>query len=111
MPAIEAKLRRLDAPGSQDIDQLASVLVETVAAGASVGFMAPLTHARAAEFWRGIAAQVVRGARILHVAELDGQIVGTVQLILEQPENQPTAPTSPRCRRGQARANAASARR
>ena len=89
MPLSKTTIRRLDDPSARDIDQLAALLVEVVEGGASVSFMSPLTHERAAAFWHGVAKDVARGARVLHVAEIDGQIVGTVQLILEQPENQP----------------------
>jgi GNAT superfamily N-acetyltransferase len=68
---------------------LADLLVDCVHAGASVSFMAPLAHASAEAFWAGVADGVRRGDRVLIVA-LDGDtVVGTVQLILAQPENQP----------------------
>jgi GNAT superfamily N-acetyltransferase len=65
------------------------VLIDCVEGGASVSFMNPLPHARAIEFWRGVADGVTRGDRALIVAENAGAIVGTVQLIFAQPENQP----------------------
>ncbi len=68
---------------------LARVLVDCVEGGASVGFMLPLSEARAIAFWRRIGRDVERGARALLVAEDETGIVGTVQLVLEQPENQP----------------------
>ncbi len=68
---------------------LARVLVDCVEGGASVGFMLPLSEARAMAFWRRIGRDVERGARALLVAEDETGIVGTVQLVLEQPENQP----------------------
>ncbi len=40
-------------------------------------------------FWRGVAVDVASGARILLIAEDATGIVGTVQVVLEQPENQP----------------------
>jgi GNAT superfamily N-acetyltransferase len=51
--------------------------------------MAPLTQERADAFWRGVAEGVAAGERILLVAEAGGGIVGTVQVVLRQPENQP----------------------
>jgi GNAT superfamily N-acetyltransferase len=51
--------------------------------------MQPLSRARAVAFWRGVAEEVERGQRALLVAEDDAGIVGTVQLVLAQPENQP----------------------
>jgi GNAT superfamily N-acetyltransferase len=69
--------------------QLAAVLVDCVAGGASVSFMHPLDAGRAEAFWRKVGEEAARGARVLLVAEDEAGIVGTVQVILEQPENQP----------------------
>ncbi len=72
------------------ISSLADVLVDCVAGGASVSFMQPFNHVQAENFWRSLADDVATGKRILLVAEDDsGVIVGTVQVILNQPENQP----------------------
>jgi GNAT superfamily N-acetyltransferase len=72
------------------IDALADVLVDCVEGGASVSFMLPLPRERAVAFWRGVAEGVARGERVLLVAESgDGDIAGTVQLVLAQPDNQP----------------------
>jgi GNAT superfamily N-acetyltransferase len=72
------------------IDALAAVLVDCVDGGASVSFMSPLPWDKARAFWRGVADSAVRGERALLVAEEDdGAIVGTVQVVLAQPENQP----------------------
>ncbi len=70
---------------------LAEVLVDCVEGGASVNFMAPLTREKAAGFWRRVAEGVAAGDRLLLVAEdgASGEIVGTVQLVLGLPENQP----------------------
>src|SRR5205085_3693343 len=49
----------------------------------------PLTRDRGVAFWRRVAQGVAAGERALLVAD-DGQgLCGTVQLILDQPENQP----------------------
>jgi GNAT superfamily N-acetyltransferase len=68
---------------------LADVLIDCVDGGASVSFMHPLPPAKALEFWRTVADGVGRGERALLVAEDGGDIIGTVQLILGQPQNQP----------------------
>lgn len=70
---------------------LAAVLIDCVEGGASVGFMAPLAPVKAEAFWHGVAKSVARGERILLVAEhtATGELLGTVQVILAQPENQP----------------------
>lgn len=82
-------LRRLDTVSDTQIEQLAGVLIDCVEGGASVSFMHPLTHARAAAFWHGVAQGVAAGERALLVAEDAQGICGTVQLVLAQPENQP----------------------
>ncbi|ODP31824.1 N-acetyltransferase [Pandoraea sp. ISTKB] len=83
------------------VDALADVLIDCVEGGASVSFMLPLTRERATAFWRKVADGVARGERVLLVARRAADttggggicgisgIVGTVQLILDLPENQP----------------------
>ncbi len=82
-------VRRLDPIEDRHIDELAGVLVDAVAGGASVSFMQGLTRDRAVSFWRQVAAQAHAGERALLVAEDDLGVCGTVQLILGQPDNQP----------------------
>ncbi len=83
------RLHRLDTVSDAQINELAGVLVDCVEGGASVSFMHPLTHERAAAFWRNVAQGVAAGERALLVAEDAQGICGTVQLVLAQPENQP----------------------
>ncbi|CAB3748578.1 GNAT family N-acetyltransferase [Paraburkholderia humisilvae] len=72
------------------VEALADVLIDCVEGGASVSFMLPLPRERAQAFWRDVAQSVMRGERALLVAEdSTGRIVGTVQMILAQPDNQP----------------------
>ena len=68
---------------------LAEVLMDCVEGGASVSFMLPFSEQRALAFWRQVAAGVDAGQRALLVATDQQGICGTVQLILDQPENQP----------------------
>lgn len=84
-------LRALDgADAFAKVDALAELLIDCVDGGACVGFLRPLTPERARAFWTGVAQAVVRGERILLVTEnLSGKIVGTAQLVLSLPENQP----------------------
>ena len=82
-------VRRVTGLTEDELHALALVLIDCVAGGASVSFMHPLPLAKAVAFWRGITADVARGARALLVAEDAAGIVGTVQLVLAQPENQP----------------------
>jgi len=89
MSASTWTLRRLHAVDDAQIEGLAEVLIDCVEGGASVSFMHPLSRERAVAFWRRIADGVATGARALMIAE-DGQgVCGTVQLVLDQPENQP----------------------
>jgi GNAT superfamily N-acetyltransferase len=69
--------------------QLADVLVDCVEGGASVSFMSPFSHDAALGFFRKIAGSVAAGETVLLAAKLDGRIVGTVQLGLDTPPNQP----------------------
>jgi GNAT superfamily N-acetyltransferase len=83
------KIRRLDTVDAPAIDALADVLLDCVAGGASVSFMSPLTRERAGAFWRKVGEGVGAGGRALLVAEDAAGICGTVQLLLDLPENQP----------------------
>lgn len=71
------------------IDQLAGVLVDCVAGGASVNFMASFSQEDGVTFFRKCADSVVSGDTILLVAQIGERIVGTVQLGLDTPPNQP----------------------
>ena len=82
-------VRRLHAPDADDIAGLADVLIDCVDGGASVSFMHPLPRERAVALWRGVAEGVARGACVLLVAQDARGICGTVQLVLDLPENQP----------------------
>ena len=83
-------IRCLSAVGDREIAGLSDVLIDCVEGGASVSFMLPMSRAKADAFWRSMSASVERGERVVLVAEdSDGTIVGTVQVILAQPENQP----------------------
>ena len=80
----------LEAPvGDSALNELADVLVDCVEGGASVSFMSPFAHAEALTFFRKVAASVASGNTILLAARLEGRIVGTVQLGLDTPLNQP----------------------
>ena len=84
------QVRCLTTVGEREIQGLSDVLIDCVEGGASVSFMLPMTRAKAEAFWRSAAASVARGERLVFAAEdTDGTIVGTVQIILAQPENQP----------------------
>jgi len=82
-------IRHLHTVTDAHVQGLAELLIDCVDGGASVSFMHPLAVTKALDFWRRAAGRVVRGEVALLVAEDVDGVVGTVQLILEQPENQP----------------------
>ena len=67
---------------------LADVLLDCVAGGASVSFMASLSKAEAEAFFEGVLEGVRKGERILLAAFIGSALVGTVQLLLATPPNQ-----------------------
>ena len=84
------EIRCLHTIGEREIQGLSDVLVDCVEGGASVSFMLPMTRAKAEAFWRNVAASAARGERVVLAAEdAADRIVGTAQVILAQPENQP----------------------
>ncbi len=82
-------IRRLHTVDEPQIEELTDVLIDCVEGGASVSFMHPLTRERARSFWQRVARAVDAGERALIVAEDPLGICGTVQLVLDLPENQP----------------------
>ncbi len=86
----EFRIRAADY-GPSDVEGLADVLIDCVEGGASVSFMAPLQRDKAIAFWRGNLDSAKRGERIVLVAEnhRTGRVVGTVQVVLAMPDNQP----------------------
>jgi GNAT superfamily N-acetyltransferase len=82
-------IERLVKLTDEHIQCLSEVLADCVEGGASVGFMSPFTHDRAVEFWSRVADAVAAGKRALLIARDEVGICGTVQLILDLPENQP----------------------
>ncbi|HMJ88953.1 MAG TPA: GNAT family N-acetyltransferase [Candidatus Acidoferrum sp.] len=85
------RIRRVTEPDPAVVEALADVLMDCVEGGASIGFMQPLARGKAVAFWEGVLAGVARGERILLVAEdaESNTVVGTVQVVLTMPENQP----------------------
>lgn len=71
------------------VGELACVLVDCVAGGASVNFMADFGQAQAEGFFARIADAVGRGERLLFAGFVDGKLLGTAQLVLDVPPNQP----------------------
>lgn len=80
-----------------DLDALAETLMQSVALGASIGFILPFGFVQAQAFWQKLLpafhhAQKLlpafeRGEKRLLVARVAGKIAGTVQLVVDQPAN------------------------
>jgi ribosomal protein S18 acetylase RimI-like enzyme len=86
----QIEVRRLQgAELHEHLDGLASVLEDCVAGGASVNYLAPFSHQQARAAFESFAAEVDQGRRLLLAAFADGRVVGTVQVILALPPNQP----------------------
>ena len=69
---------------------LGEIMAQTVMDGAAIGFMQPFSTADGISFFSSqVFDEVQAGRRVLLVAKLDGEAVGTVQLITALPPNQP----------------------
>jgi GNAT superfamily N-acetyltransferase len=64
------------------IPDLAMILADSVAGGASVGFLLPFTPEDAATWWQSIERDVVHGNVIVVAARIERRVVGTAQLRL-----------------------------
>ena len=85
-----SQIRSLDTIGEREIQGLSDVLIDCVEGGASVSFMHPMSRTKAEAYWREMSASVARGERVVLAAEdTAGRIVGTVQVIWAEAENQP----------------------
>jgi GNAT superfamily N-acetyltransferase len=83
-------IRRVHGAGERELAGLCDLLIDCVEGGASVSFVWPMTRAKAQAFWSDALAAAARGERVVLVAEdVRSAIVGTVQLVLQLPENQP----------------------
>jgi len=76
-------IRRVEALAPGEAEALGALLAAVVAEGASVGFLPPLAPERAAGYWQRVAGS--DGA--LYVAEIGGELAGTVQLQWAESEN------------------------
>lgn len=77
------------AEAAVEVPALAAIHVDCVEGNASVSFLRPFGQVRAEAFWREVAGDVAAGRTALLLATLHGAPVGTAQLWLDTPENQP----------------------
>ena len=88
--SVPVTLSALDAAGAEArLAELAEILVDAVAHGASVNFMAGFSIGDAKTFWRGQLPGLEAGMTQLHVAEVGGRLVATALLMFA---HQPNAP-------------------
>lgn len=71
------------------LDAMASILHSCVHAGASVGFILPHPMDEARGFWTQTTQAIATGERVLFVALEDDRPIGTAQLVMGTPANQP----------------------
>ncbi|ANS41934.1 GNAT family N-acetyltransferase [Serratia inhibens] len=82
------EIQQLNAGAVQNtLPELADMLHASVSQGASIGFVMPFTLEQAQAFWRRLLPAIEREERILLVALQAGRVVGTVQLLLDMPDN------------------------
>jgi len=74
---------------AEAVPDLATILLDCVAGGASVSFMADLTREGAEAFWRGVAEAATEDGRAVLVARDEMGLVGVVEVIPAGPANQP----------------------
>src|SRR3712207_6312828 len=90
MPKASAmtSIERLEsAEAAAVFDELVDLLQDAVTSGASVGFLPPLDHDIAVQYWRAVLEELERGERILLVAREHNRVVGTIQLELPAKPN------------------------
>jgi len=77
------------AEAEQRLGDLATLLVDAVASGASVNFMTRFSHDHGLAFWRGQLAGISDGEKVLLVGDDGARLLGTVMLTFA---HQPNAP-------------------
>lgn len=69
------------------LEALADLMVDTVAGGASIGFLGPLDHTEATAWWKERAAGVAAGSLAVWAAHDGERVVGTVSLAFPDKPN------------------------
>lgn len=80
-------IRRVTGFDGRLADELLFVLDDAVYNGASVGFLAPFNHEKGCEYWADVFNSLGPGLALWVAEEVDGEIVGSVQLALCRKEN------------------------
>jgi len=79
----EVVIRRLDSVSARrHLDELADLLVDAVAGGASVSFLAPLAHYEARDWFAGVLHEMDLRRRVVLAAFVGNRVVGSAQLVL-----------------------------
>lgn len=85
------RFMNINRSSSQDvninIDGLANLLLDSVLSGASIGFLLPISHEDAVDYWQEVANALQTPHRIMLVAKADERIVGSIQLDLASRPN------------------------
>ncbi|GFZ31415.1 acetyltransferase [Clostridium zeae] len=77
------QIREIKQMSEYDLSKLALLLMDVVEDGASVGFLSPISLKVAKEYWISVLSKGV----MIWIAEIEGAIVGTIQLHLCQKQN------------------------
>jgi GNAT superfamily N-acetyltransferase len=85
-----ASIRRLSAAQARErVVELAGIMRDAVAGGASINFLEDVTDEVLTDYWLDSASEQELGHRQLFVAEVGGVIVGTAMVMFAQMQNQP----------------------
>ena len=86
----DATIRPLDASEAEArLGELAGILVDAVANGASFNFLAGFSQAEGEAFWRGMLPGLSAGDRLFLLAEENGRLLGTVIVFFAPQPNAP----------------------
>ncbi len=78
---------RLNTPSPAQLDALARLLHDCIAAGASIGWVQTPSLEAARAYWERIAASTARGERCWWVIAAGERMLGSAQLVTDGPEN------------------------
>jgi GNAT superfamily N-acetyltransferase len=88
--SIPTRIRTICATQLEDmLPEFVQLLRETVNSGVPMGFLAPLAHGDARDYWRSLRPELQAGTRLLLAACDDVGLVGSGQLVLSLRSNSP----------------------